>query len=208
MDSLVYSKFIKPLFDQIGALFLIILISPFIILTALLVALKIGRPIFFTQKRPGLHGKIFTIYKFRTMTNEKDSDGNLLPDAQRLHGLGKRIRSLSLDELPQLLNVLKGEMSFIGPRPLLPEYIPLYTPEQARRHDVKPGITGWAQVNGRNAIRWEEKFRYDIEYVNTLSFLLDIKILFLTVLKVFKKEGIAQEGEVTMERFIGSERKR
>ncbi len=204
----MYSKFIKPLFDQIGALFLIILISPFIILTALLVALKIGRPIFFTQKRPGLHGKIFTIYKFRTMTNEKDSDGNLLPDAQRLHGLGKRIRSLSLDELPQLLNVLKGEMSFIGPRPLLPEYIPLYTPEQARRHDVKPGITGWAQVNGRNAIRWEEKFRYDIEYVNTLSFLLDIKILFLTVLKVFKKEGIAQEGEVTMERFIGSERKR
>ena len=204
----MYSKFIKPLFDQIGALFLIILISPFIILTALLVALKIGRPIFFTQKRPVLHGKIFTIYKFRTMTNEKDSDGNLLPDAQRLHGLGKRIRSLSLDELPQLLNVLKGEMSFIGPRPLLPEYIPLYTPEQARRHDVKPGITGWAQVNGRNAIRWEEKFRYDIEYVNTLSFLLDIKILFLTVLKVFKKEGIAQEGEVTMERFIGSERKR
>ena len=208
MDSLVYSKFIKPLFDQIGALFLIILISPFIILTALLVALKIGRPIFFTQKRPGLHGKIFTIYKFRTMTNEKDSNGNLLPDAQRLHGLGKRIRSLSLDELPQLLNVLKGEMSFIGPRPLLPEYIPLYTPEQARRHDVKPGITGWAQVNGRNAISWEEKFWYDVEYVNTLSFLVDIKILFLTVLKVFKKEGIAQDGEVTMERFMGSERRR
>ena len=142
------------------------------------------------------------------MTNEKDREGNLLPDAQRLHGLGKRIRSLSLDELPQLLNVLKGEMSFIGPRPLLPEYIPLYTPEQARRHEVKPGITGWAQVNGRNAIRWEEKFRYDVDYVNTLSFLVDIKILFLTILKVFKKEGIAQEGEVTMERFMGSEKRK
>lgn len=204
----MYINFFKPLIDRLGALLLIVFFSPFILLTALLVALKIGRPIFFTQKRPGLHGKIFTIYKFRTMTNEKDREGNLLPDAQRLHGLGKRIRSLSLDELPQLLNVLKGEMSFIGPRPLLPEYIPLYTPEQARRHEVKPGITGWAQVNGRNAIRWEEKFRYDVDYVNTLSFLVDIKILFLTILKVFKKEGIAQEGEVTMERFMGSEKRK
>ncbi len=200
----MYPYFFKPLVDRLGGFVLIVLFSPIIVLTALLVALKIGRPIFFTQKRPGLHGEIFTIYKFRTMTDEKDTEGNFLPDEQRLHATGKRIRSLSLDELPQLWNVLKGEMSFIGPRPLLPEYLPLYTPQQARRHDVKPGITGWAQVNGRNAIRWEEKFRYDVEYVNTLSFLLDIKILFLTVLKVFKKEGIAQDGEVTMERFCGS----
>jgi lipopolysaccharide/colanic/teichoic acid biosynthesis glycosyltransferase len=200
----MYSYFFKPLIDRLGALLLIILFFPLILITAILVALKIGRPIFFTQKRPGLHGKIFTIYKFRTMTDEKDREGNLLPDGQRLHKIGKRIRSLSLDELPQLLNVLKGEMSFIGPRPLLPEYLPLYAPKQARRHEVKPGITGWAQVNGRNAIGWEEKFRYDVEYVNKISFLLDLKILFLTVLKVFKKEGIAQEGSVSMEKFNGS----
>ncbi|MCX6073153.1 MAG: sugar transferase [Campylobacterales bacterium] len=200
----MYIKFFKPLFDRIGVIALLIFFSPIILLTALIVATKIGRPIFFTQKRPGLHGKIFTIYKFRTMTHEKDSEGNLLPDAQRLHPMGKQLRNLSLDELPQLWNILKGEMSFIGPRPLLPEYLPLYTPQQARRHDVKPGITGWAQVNGRNAIRWGEKFRYDVEYVDNTSFLLDLKILFLTILKVFKKEGIAQEGEVTMEKFCGS----
>jgi len=200
----MYPYFFKPLVDRLGGFVLIVLFSPIIVLTALLVALKIGRPIFFTQKRPGLHGEIFTIYKFRTMTDEKDTEGNFLPDEQRLHATGKRIRSLSLDELPQLWNVLKGEMSFIGPRPLLPEYLPLYTPQQARRHDVKPGITGWAQVNGRNAIRWEEKFRYDVEYVNTISFVGDIKILCLTVAKVIQKEGIAQEGSVTMEKFNGS----
>jgi len=200
----MYPYFFKPLVDRLGGFVLIVLFSPIIVLTALLVALKIGRPIFFTQKRPGLHGEIFTIYKFRTMTDEKDTEGNFLPDEQRLHATGKRIRSLSLDELPQLWNVLKGEMSFIGPRPLLPEYLPLYTPQQARRHDVKPGITGWAQVNGRNAIRWEEKFRYDVDYVNTISFFGDIKILCLTVAKVIQKEGIAQEGSVTMEKFNGS----
>jgi len=204
MDSLVYSKFIKPLFDQIGALLLIILFSPLILITAILIALKIGRPIVFSQQRPGLHGKIFTIYKFRTMTNEKNLQGILLPDEKRLHEVGKKIRSLSLDELPQLLNVLKGEMSFIGPRPLLVEYLPLYSPNQARRHEVKPGITGLAQVNGRNALSWEEKFRYDVDYVNTISFFGDIKILCLTVAKVIQKEGIAQEGSVTMEKFNGS----
>jgi undecaprenyl phosphate N,N'-diacetylbacillosamine 1-phosphate transferase len=200
----MYLKIIKPLIDRLGAFVLIVLFSPVILVTAVLVALKIGRPIVFSQQRPGLKGKIFTIYKFRTMTNDKDPQGNLLPDEKRLQGVGKTIRALSLDELPQLLNVLKGEMSFIGPRPLLVEYLPLYSPDQARRHALKPGITGLAQVNGRNAIRWEEKFRYDVEYVNTISFLLDLKILFLTIFKVVKKEGISQEGRVTMEKFNGS----
>ncbi|MFZ2968631.1 MAG: sugar transferase [Sulfuricurvum sp.] len=200
----MYPKIIKPLIDRLGAFVLIVLFSPVILVTAVLVALKIGRPIVFSQQRPGLKGKIFTIYKFRTMTNDKDPQGNLLPDEKRLQGVGKTIRALSLDELPQLLNVLKGEMSFIGPRPLLVEYLPLYSPDQARRHALKPGITGLAQVNGRNAIRWEEKFRYDVEYVNNISFLLDLKILFLTILKVVKKEGISQEGRVTMEKFNGS----
>jgi len=200
----MYVKAFKPLLDRIGALLLLILFAPLILLTAFIVAIKLGRPVFFTQQRPGLHGKIFTIYKFRTMTNEIDTHGNLLSDEVRLKGVGNFIRSLSLDELPQLINVLKGEMSFIGPRPLLPEYLPLYTPQQARRHDVKPGITGWAQINGRNAISWEEKFRYDVEYVENISFLLDCKILFLTLLKVVKKEGIIQEGNVTMEKFNGT----
>lgn len=200
----MYPKIIKPLIDRLGAFVLIVLFSPVILVTAVLVALKIGRPIVFSQQRPGRNGTIFTIYKFRTMTNDKDPQGNLLPDEKRLQGVGKTIRALSLDELPQLLNVLKGEMSFIGPRPLLVEYLPLYSPDQARRHALKPGITGLAQVNGRNAIRWEEKFRYDVEYVNNVSFLLDLKILFLTIFKVVKKEGISQEGRVTMEKFNGS----
>jgi lipopolysaccharide/colanic/teichoic acid biosynthesis glycosyltransferase len=169
-----------------------------------MIALSLGRPVVFAQKRPGLRGKIFTIYKFRTMSDERDGNGNLLPDAQRLHGVGKVIRSLSLDELPQLWNVLRGEMSFVGPRPLLPEYLELYTPEQAKRHDVRPGITGWAQVNGRNALSWEEKFRYDVEYAQNISFRFDLKIIFLTVIKVFKREGISQEGEATMEKFTGT----
>ncbi|MDO9206926.1 MAG: sugar transferase [Sulfuricurvum sp.] len=200
----MYVKGFKPLLDRIGALLLLILFAPLIFLTALIVAIKLGRPVFFTQQRPGLHGEIFTIYKFRTMTHEKDPNGNFLPDAKRLHGAGKAIRSLSLDELPQLWNVLKGEMSFIGPRPLLIEYLSLYSPEQLERHNVKPGISGWAQINGRNAISWEEKFRYDVEYVRNVSFLFDLKILFLTLLKVIKKEGIAQEGNVTMEKFNGT----
>jgi lipopolysaccharide/colanic/teichoic acid biosynthesis glycosyltransferase len=204
MDCAVYADLIKPFLDRLGAFWLLILLSPVFILTAFALLLSMGRPVWFTQKRPGLHGKVFTIYKFRTMSNEKDENCALLPDSQRLHGIGKIIRGLSLDELPQLWNVLRGEMSFVGPRPLLSEYLELYTPEQAKRHDVKPGITGWAQVNGRNAISWEKKFRYDVEYVDNISFWFDTKILLLTVLKVVKKEGISQEGAATMEKFNGS----
>lgn len=204
----MYVNLIKPLLDRFGALILLILFSPLILLVTLLITVSMGRPVYFAQRRPGLHGKIFTIYKFRTMTDEKDSQGNLLPDSERLKGIGQFIRNLSLDELPQLLNVLKGEMSFIGPRPLLPDYLPLYTPQQARRHDVKPGITGWAQINGRNAISWEEKFRYDIEYVDNISFAFDFKIFYRTFAKVFIKEGISQAGEATMEKFTGTKGKK
>ena len=161
--------------------------------------------IFFTQKRPGRQGKIFRVIKFKTMNDKKDSSGNLLPDEVRLTKIGRFIRSTSLDELPQLINVLKGDMSLIGPRPLLVQYLPLYSKEQARRHDVRPGITGWAQVNGRNAISWQKKFELDVWYVDNLSFLLDVKILFLTLKKVFKREGISQIGEATMEVFKGNE---
>jgi len=200
----VYKNFFKPLFDRILALILIIILSPIMIVVAILIYLWDGRPVIFTQKRPGFREKIFKIYKFRTMTNERDKDGNLLPDAERLKGIGKIIRSLSLDELPQLFNVLKGDMSFIGPRPLLIEYLPLYNERQKKRHNVKPGITGWAQVNGRNAISWEQKFEYDVWYVENLSFLLDMKILWMTVLKVLKRSGISQDGHATMEKFKGS----
>ena len=199
----MYKNFIKPIFDKLLALILIIIFSPIMIITAILIYLKMGRPIIFTQDRPGYKGKIFKIYKFRTMTDEKDENGNLLPDEKRLKGVGKVIRSLSLDELPQLFNVLKGDMSFVGPRPLLVEYLELYNEEQKKRHDVLPGITGWAQVNGRNAISWEQKFKYDVEYVKKQSFLFDLKILFLTALKVIKKEGISQQGNATMEKFNG-----
>ncbi len=200
----MYKNFFKPLFDRILALILIIILSPVMIIVAILIYLWDGRPVIFTQKRPGFREKIFKIYKFRTMTNERDKDGNLLPDAERLKGIGKIIRSLSLDELPQLFNVLKGDMSFIGPRPLLIEYLPLYNERQKKRHNVKPGITGWAQVNGRNAISWEQKFEYDVWYVENLSFLLDMKILWMTVLKVLKRSGISQDGHATMEKFKGS----
>lgn len=193
----------KDLFDKTLALFLIIIFSSVYIVVSLLILWKMGSPIFFRQKRPGYKEKIFDIYKFRTMTNECDKDGNLLPDEQRLVGVGKIIRNLSLDELPQLFNVLKGEMSFVGPRPLLVEYLPLYSERQKRRHDVKPGITGWAQVNGRNAISWEQKFEYDAWYVDNQSFWLDLKIILLTIWKVFKREGISQEGMPTMEKFNG-----
>ncbi|MCX6060734.1 MAG: sugar transferase [Campylobacterales bacterium] len=200
----MYINFFKPLGDRLGAAILLILLAPLIAITALTILLKLGRPIVFAQKRPGVHGKVFTIYKFRTMSNECDHHGELLSDTSRLKGAGKLIRSLSLDELPQLLNVLKGEMSFVGPRPLLVEYLNLYSQEQSKRHNVKPGISGWAQINGRNAISWEEKFRYDVEYVENISFLFDLKILFLTLLRVLKKEGIAQEGNATMEKFNGA----
>lgn len=195
----------KLLFDRSIALLLLLFTSPLILGVALAIRLKMGSPVFFTQRRPGKHGKIFNIYKFRTMTNDKDNEGNLLPDHERLKGIGKVIRSLSLDELPQLWNVLKGEMSFIGPRPLLIEYLPRYNVIQKRRHDVLPGITGWAQVNGRNAISWQQKFEYDIWYVDHLNFSLDMKIIWMTVKKVLKKEGISQQGQATMEKFMGNE---
>ena len=196
----------KNLFDKTLALFLIILFSPIYIVVSLLIFLKMGSPILFRQKRPGYKEKIFGIYKFRTMTNDTDADGNLLPDDKRLVGIGKFIRSTSLDELPQLFNVLKGEMSFVGPRPLLEEYLPLYNQKQKRRHDVKPGITGWAQVNGRNAISWEQKFDYDVWYVDNQSFWLDIKILWLTFLKVVKRSDISSSTSSTMEKFTGSKK--
>jgi len=171
---------------------------------AVLVRIKLGKPVIFKQKRPGLNEKIFTLYKFRTMTNEKDSSGNLLPDRDRLTKFGRFLRSTSLDELPELINILKGDMSFVGPRPLLVQYLPLYNEHQRKRHNVKPGLSGWAQVSGRNAISWEEKFDLDVEYVNKVSFLFDLKIFFLTIKKVIMREGINQEGEATMEYFKGS----
>lgn len=195
---------LKSFFDKTLALILILFFSPIYLIVSLLIYKKMGSPILFRQKRPGYKEEIFGIYKFRTMTNEKDEFGNLLPDEQRLVGVGKFIRSTSLDELPQLFNVLKGEMSFVGPRPLLIEYLDLYDNKQKRRHDVKPGITGWAQVNGRNAISWEQKFDYDIWYVDNQSFLLDIKILWLTFLKVIKRSDISSNTSVTMEKFTGT----
>lgn len=194
----------KGLFDRTLALFLIVLLSPVYVLVSLIIFWKMGMPILFVQKRPGYKGKIFSIYKFRTMTNETDENGNLLPDEKRLVGIGKFIRSTSLDELPQLFNVLKGDMSFVGPRPLLVEYLPLYNERQRRRHDVKPGITGWAQVNGRNAISWAEKFEYDVWYVENQSFWLDMKILWMTFLKVIKRSGVSSSNSATMEKFTGS----
>lgn len=197
---------LKTIVDKTLALFLIILFSPIYIIVSLLIYIKMGSPILFRQKRPGYKEEIFGIYKFRTMTNEKDEFGNLLPDDKRLIGIGKFIRSTSLDELPQLFNVLRGEMSFVGPRPLLEEYLPLYNQKQKRRHDVKPGITGWAQVNGRNAISWEQKFDYDVWYVDNQSFWLDIKILWLTFLKVVKRSDISSNTNSTMEKFTGSKK--
>jgi len=194
----------KRLFDIIVSLLTLVILSPIIGVTALLIRSQIGSPVLFKQQRPGFNEKPFYVYKFRSMTGERDEHGELLPDDVRLTSFGKVVRKLSLDELPQLLNVLKGDMSFVGPRPLLMEYLPLYNERQARRHDVRPGITGWAQVNGRNAISWEEKFELDVWYVENWSFWLDIKILFMTVLKVFKSEGISQDGQATMTKFEGT----
>ena len=195
---------IKTLFDRLLASVLILLFSPIFVIVSLLIWWKMGKPILFTQERPGKGGKIFKIYKFRTMTNDKDENGNLLPDEKRLKGIGKFIRSTSLDELPQLFNVLKGDMSFVGPRPLLVEYLPLYNERQKKRHDVKPGITGWAQVNGRNAISWKQKFEYDVWYVENQSFWLDMKILWMTFLKVVRRSGINSSTSATMEKFQGN----
>lgn len=201
----MYKNLIKPILDFILAFLLIIIFSPIILIVALLIKLKLGSPILFTQERPGLNGKIFRIYKFRTMSDERDSKGNLLSDELRLKGFGKLIRKSSLDELPQLFNVLKGEMSFVGPRPLLVEYLKLYNQEQAKRHNVKPGITGWAQVNGRNAISWEEKFKLDVYYVEHISFMLDCKILYMTFFKVLKRKDINSNTNITMEKFTGNQ---
>jgi sugar transferase EpsL len=195
--------FSKRLFDIFFSLLAIILFSPILLLIAILVRLLIGSPVLFTQQRPGYKGTPFFIYKFRTMTNRLDSSGSLLPDAERLTRLGHFLRAFSLDELPELFNILRGEMSFVGPRPLLMQYLPLYSKEQARRHDVIPGLTGWAQVNGRNTLTWPDKFNYDIWYVDHWSFWLDIKIILMTVLKVFTREGISQEGQATTEYFKG-----
>jgi lipopolysaccharide/colanic/teichoic acid biosynthesis glycosyltransferase len=199
----VYRRHGKRLLDLIITIPPLILLSPFLGLLALLVRIKLGQPVLFRQKRPGLNGKPFELLKFRTMTNERDAQGNLLPDAERLTPFGRFLRSTSLDELPELLNVLKGDMSVVGPRPLLMQYLERYTPEQARRHHVKPGITGWAQVNGRNAITWEKKFEYDVWYVDHQSFRLDLKIIALTIWKILKREGITQPGQATMEEFWG-----
>ncbi|EGM2779590.1 undecaprenyl phosphate N,N'-diacetylbacillosamine 1-phosphate transferase [Campylobacter jejuni] len=198
----MYEKVFKRIFDFILALVLLVLFSPVILLTALLLKITQGS-VFFTQNRPGLDEKIFKIYKFKTMSDERDEKGELLSDELRLKAFGKIVRSLSLDELLQLFNVLKGDMSFVGPRPLLVEYLPLYNEEQKLRHKVRPGITGWAQVNGRNAISWQKKFELDVYYVKNISFLFDLKIMFLTALKVLKRSGVSKEGHVTTEKFNG-----
>lgn len=201
----MYNLFLKRLVDFIGALIGLILLSPafFIVIIGLFFANK-GKPFFF-QERPGKGGRIFKIVKFKTMNNKKDEFGNLLPDAERLTAIGSFVRKTSLDEIPQLINVLKGDMSLIGPRPLLVQYLSLYDAHQTRRHEVRPGITGWAQVNGRNAISWQQKFEYDVWYVDNISLILDLKILFLTLKKVFVREGISAEGHVTIEPFKGNE---
>ena len=198
----MYKNFFKRILDFFFSLFLIIIFSPLMLLVAIVLKIVQGS-VLFKQERPGLGGKIFTIYKFKTMSDEKDEDGNLLPDELRLKPFGKFVRSLSLDELPQLFNVLKGDMSFIGPRPLLVEYLKLYNEEQKHRHDIRGGITGWAQVNGRNDISWSKKFELDLYYVKNCSFLLDLKIFFLTILKVLKRSGVNKTGSITTEKFNG-----
>jgi lipopolysaccharide/colanic/teichoic acid biosynthesis glycosyltransferase len=194
----------KRIFDLAIILPLAVPLAVSALVVALLVRLKLGSPVLFRQLRPGIEGRIFTMYKFRTMTDGRDACGRLLPDAARLTTFGRWLRASSLDELPELINVIKGDMSLVGPRPLLPEYLPLYSPEQARRHDVRPGITGWAQVNGRNALSWEEKFDHDVWYVNNHSLALDLKILVMTIGRVLGREGVVEEGSATAERFVGS----
>lgn len=201
----MYQKFIKRLLDIIISGIGIIVLSPVILIVALLVRIKIGTPVVFTQERPGKNEKIFKMYKFRSMTNAKDEKGNLLPDEERMTNFGKKLRAASLDELPQLWNIFKGDMSIIGPRPLLVSYLELYTPEQHRRHEVRPGLFGLAGVNGRNAQSWESKFRYDILYVDNLSFKMDLSIFFKCILTVLKKEGINEEGNSTASAFRGEE---
>ena len=193
----------KRLLDFTASFIGLLILSPVLIIVAILVAAKLGTPVFFTQERPGKNGRIFKMIKFRSMTNEKDENGHLLPNDKRLTSFGRWLRSTSLDEIPGLFNVLKGDMSLVGPRPLRVHYLPLYNEFESRRHEVKPGITGWAQVNGRNTISWEEKFKYDVWYVDNRSLLLDIKILFLTVLKVVKRDGITHQNDAAMPEFKG-----
>jgi lipopolysaccharide/colanic/teichoic acid biosynthesis glycosyltransferase len=195
----------KRIFDFFVSLTALLFLLPVLLVLYVIIAIKMGIPVFFVQARPGMNGNIFKMVKFRSMTDAKGADGELLPDSQRLPAFGQMLRATSLDELPELWNVLKGEMSLVGPRPLLIEYLDKYTPEQACRHQVRPGVTGWAQVNGRNALSWDQKFALDIWYVNHRTFWLDIKILFITVKQVFKRDNISQEGHVTMEKFTGSE---
>lgn len=203
----MYKRYIKRLLDILISLCGIILLSPVYLVVWILVRVKLGKPALFTQERPGKNGKIFKLYKFRSMTDERDEEGKLLPDEVRLTPFGKKLRSTSLDELPELFNILKGEMSVIGPRPLLIKYLPLYNETQKHRHDVRPGLTGLAQINGRNAITWEKKFEYDVEYVNQLSFLMDLKIFFGTIKAVLKRDGINSETDATMEAFTGTPEK-
>lgn len=203
-ETEVYANFFKRLIDFILSACAIIVLGIPLLIVALLIKVKLGSPVLFKQRRPGKNGNIFEIYKFRTMTDERDANGNLLPDNERLTDFGKLLRSTSIDELPEILNIVKGDMAIIGPRPLLEEYLPLYNEEQAHRHDVRPGLTGWAQINGRNTISWEDKFKYDVEYVRNISFMFDLKIFFLTIKKVFVREGINASAEVTMDKFRGS----
>ncbi len=201
---MIYNRFVKRLLDILCSLTALVLLSWLFLILAIVVRIKLGAPILFKQQRPGKKGRIFTLYKFRTMTDEKDAKGELLPDEDRLPAFGRFLRSTSLDELPELINILKGDMSIVGPRPLLVRYLPLYSPEQARRHDVRPGLTGYAQVSGRNTITWQEKFKLDVWYVDHVSFSLDVKILLKTVKSVLKREGISSESSATMEEFTGN----
>ena len=201
----MYKRFVKRCLDLLLSLAALIILSPVLLLVAILVRCKLGSPILFKQKRPGLHEKIFCMYKFRTMTDAKDADGNLLPDEVRLTKFGKLLRSTSLDELPELFNILKGDMAIVGPRPLLVQYLPRYNERQHHRHDVRPGFTGLAQVNGRNSISWQEKFEWDVKYVEKVSFLMDLRIIAKTVKVVLKRDGISSETSATMEEFRGNE---
>jgi undecaprenyl phosphate N,N'-diacetylbacillosamine 1-phosphate transferase len=203
----IYNRFIKRLFDIVLSLLFIILFCWLYLIVAILVRVKLGSPVLFKQPRPGKYEKIFDMYKFRTMTDGRDASGNLLPDAQRMTPFGSFLRKTSLDELPEMFTILKGDMSFVGPRPLLVKYLPLYNEEQHRRHEVRPGLTGWAQVNGRNLLSWEDKFEKDVYYVDNISFLLDLKIVFKTVAVVFNHSGISSETDATMEAFTGTKSK-
>ena len=201
---MIYRKFVKRFLDIIFSILGLVILSPVFLVTAILIRIKLGSPIIFKQERPGRDGKIFLLRKFRSMTDTQDSDGKLLPDSLRLTSFGKKLRATSLDEMPELLNVLKGDMSIVGPRPLLVEYLPLYSSEQKRRHNLRPGLTGYAQINGRNAISWQEKFALDVNYVDNLSLCLDIKIFFSTFSMIFSRKGVSSATSDTMEKFTGN----